>query len=133
MRYDIGVKVFGDWTLMKEIGQGSYGRVFAAQRENNGIRNESAIKVITIPRSESELQSVLSEGMDEASVTAYFQAFVQEIITEILTALDRGKIPSDTRAWVWKIARNVLALLGLAVCVLAISGGSFSPFIYQQF
>ena len=30
----------------------------------------------------------------------------QEIITEILTALDRGKIPSDTRAWVWKIARN---------------------------
>ena len=32
-----------------------------------------------------------------------------------------------------EIGRNVLAILGLAICVLAISGGSFSPFIYQQF
>ena len=28
---------------------------------------------------------------------------------------------------------NALALLGLAVCVLAMAGGSYSPFIYQQF
>ena len=38
----------------------------------------------------------------------------------------------ETRPW-WEIGKNVLALLGLIVCVLAISGGSFSPFIYQQF
>ena len=38
----------------------------------------------------------------------------------------------ETRPW-WEIGKNALALLGLIVCVLSISGGSFSPFIYQQF
>ena len=38
----------------------------------------------------------------------------------------------ETRPW-WEIGKNALALLGLIVCVLAISGESFSPFIYQQF
>ena len=28
---------------------------------------------------------------------------------------------------------NALALLGLVVCVLAMAGGAYSPFIYQQF
>lgn len=32
-----------------------------------------------------------------------------------------------------EIAENVLALLGLILCVLAMAGGGFSPFIYQQF
>ena len=83
MQYDIGVKVFDDWTLTRQLGHGSYGRVYAAQREELGIRTESAVKVITIPQSKAELQSVMSEGMDEASVTAYFKAFVQEIFREI--------------------------------------------------
>jgi len=30
----------------------------------------------------------------------------QEILCEILAALERGIVPSDARAWVWKIARN---------------------------
>jgi len=33
----------------------------------------------------------------------------------------------------WEIAKNAAALLGLLLCVLALSGGGFSPFIYQQF
>ncbi len=32
-----------------------------------------------------------------------------------------------------ELGKDVLALLGLGLCVLALSGGSFSPFIYQQF
>ena len=33
----------------------------------------------------------------------------------------------------WEIVRNILALLGLFAAILALSGGSFTPFIYQQF
>ena len=33
----------------------------------------------------------------------------------------------------WEIVWNVLALLGLLAAILALSGGSFTPFIYQQF
>ena len=32
-----------------------------------------------------------------------------------------------------ELAASVLALAGLCVCVLAMAGGSFAPFIYQQF
>ena len=32
-----------------------------------------------------------------------------------------------------EVLGNVLALLGLVVCVLAMAGGAYSPFIYQQF
>ena len=32
-----------------------------------------------------------------------------------------------------ELAGDALALAGLALCVLAMSGGGFSPFIYQQF
>ena len=33
----------------------------------------------------------------------------------------------------WEIVRDALALLGLFAAILALSGGSFTPFIYQQF
>ena len=33
----------------------------------------------------------------------------------------------------WEIVWDVLALLGLFAAILALSGGSFTPFIYQQF
>ena len=32
-----------------------------------------------------------------------------------------------------ELAADVLALAGLCVCVLAMAGGGFAPFIYQQF
>ena len=34
---------------------------------------------------------------------------------------------------VGEVAGSVLALAGLALCVFAMAGGAFSPFIYQQF
>ena len=33
----------------------------------------------------------------------------------------------------WEIVRDILALRGLFAAILALSGGSFTPFIYQQF
>ena len=48
-------------------------------------------------------------------------------------ALVRWMEAAPERAPYWEYGKNVLAVLGLIVCVLAISGGSFSPFIYQQF
>ena len=33
----------------------------------------------------------------------------------------------------WEIVWDALALLGLLAAILALSGGSFTPFIYQQF
>ena len=83
MLYAAGTKVFGDWEIKKEIGEGSYGKVFEIYKTDYGITTQSALKVIRIPRSPADIRSALSDGMNEASVTSYFQGFVEEIVQEI--------------------------------------------------
>ena len=46
---------------------------------------------------------------------------------------DSEHIAADFAGRGWEIVWNVLALLGLLAAILALSGGSFTPFIYQQF
>ena len=80
--YEVGDTVFGNWTLTRLIGEGSYGRVFEARREDFGRIYESAVKIITVPQNQSEVQSVMADGMDEESVTVYFRGFVEEMVDE---------------------------------------------------
>lgn len=52
------------------------------------------------------------------------------------TVLSLPVVPALTRRCPgrgWEIVWNILALLGLLAAILALSGGSFTPFIYQQF
>ena len=74
--------VWNGWTLDGSIGEGSYGKVYRIKRDEFGHVYESALKVITIPQSRSELKSVLDEGMDEQSAKAYFYSIVEQIIEE---------------------------------------------------
>lgn len=83
--YEIGSVVFGKWTLVEEIGRGSYGQVFAAERKANGIIEKSAIKIITIPQTQNEIVDMRSRGMNDESVTTYFKGFVDEIVKEFET------------------------------------------------
>ena len=32
MRYDIGMKVFGDWEIVAELGEGSFGKVYRLEK-----------------------------------------------------------------------------------------------------
>ena len=81
-RFSIGDTVLGNWKLTRHIGEGSYGRVYEARREDFGITYSTAVKIITVPKSEAELKAIYAEGMDEESVTAYFRSFVEEIVSE---------------------------------------------------
>ncbi|NLD10469.1 MAG: serine/threonine protein kinase [Clostridiales bacterium] len=81
-RYENGAIILGNWTLVRLIGEGSFGRVYEAIREDFGVKYSAAIKIITIPQNESEIKNARMEGMDEASVTSYFRSFVEEIVQE---------------------------------------------------
>ena len=85
MNYNIGDKVFNDWVITRLIGEGSYGRVMEIEKKEFGLNVKSALKVITIPQSQSEVKMVSNEGLDSKSVTSYFYGFVEEIIKEIAT------------------------------------------------
>ena len=77
-------QIWPDWEIVSNIGEGSFGKVYKAKRTELGTEFFSAIKIIRIPQSKSETDTVRSEiGLDEQSTTAYFRGFVDECVNEI--------------------------------------------------
>jgi len=74
--------VFGTWSISREIGEGSFGKVFELERNEFGYTYKAALKAITIPQSQAEIDSALDDGMDDDSVSSYFHGFVEELIEE---------------------------------------------------
>jgi serine/threonine-protein kinase len=85
MNKQVPVSVWSDWKIVEKIGEGSFGKVYKAKRTVNGQTSYSAIKVITIPDSQSELESIRAEAADDQAVRAYFQGLVDECIGEVST------------------------------------------------
>lgn len=85
MDKELPVSAWPEWKIVEKIGEGSFGKVYKAQRTERGKSFYSAIKIINIPGSQSELNSVRSETGDEQSTRKYFQNLVEECIQEIST------------------------------------------------
>lgn len=85
MDKQLPVSVWPEWKIIEKIGEGSFGKVYKAQRSEKDTTFYSAIKVITIPSSQSELSSVRSESGSDQSARAYFQGLVEECIQEVST------------------------------------------------
>ena len=94
MEYTIGTRVFNDWEITAEIGEGSYGKVYQLRKENFGIVANGALKVLRIPRSNSDVKDALSQGMDEQSVTGYFKGIVEEFMREVAVMSDMKSHPN---------------------------------------
>lgn len=73
---------WGVWKIDQLIGEGSFGKVYKIIREELGHTYEAALKVIEIPQSQSEVESVKNEGMDDLSVSLYFQSIVEDFVEE---------------------------------------------------
>ena len=81
-QYRIGSVVFGNWTIKRKIGEGSFGKVFEIQRQDFGEVYKAALKVITVPQSQSEVQSAMEEGMSRQQAEQYFYGVVEDIVRE---------------------------------------------------
>ena len=77
-------KQWPQWTIVEQLGEGSFGKVFKIEREDLSGKFYSALKVISVPRNETEYRHVLSEMSDEKSVTAYFRSVMEEIVNEFV-------------------------------------------------
>ena len=77
--YRPGAQVLGDWNIVSCLGEGSYGKVFEIERSEFGQTYRAALKVITVPQSGKELQSVLDEGMTPPQAKQYFYSVVEDI------------------------------------------------------
>lgn len=74
--------LFGAWKIVRQIGEGGFGKVFEIGREDFGTTYKAALKVITIPQSPDEIEDVRADGMDDASIESYYYGFVQELVGE---------------------------------------------------
>ena len=85
MDKDVPVSVWSEWKLVEKIGEGSFGKVYKAKRTERGRSFYSAIKIISIPGSKGELDSVRSEMNNEQSTREYFRNLVEDCVQEIYT------------------------------------------------
>lgn len=80
--YKKGKVVFGNWSVVRLIGEGSFGSVYELGREDFDITYKAAMKVISVPRNDAELRIVQDEGMDYEEARNYFYSVVKEIVNE---------------------------------------------------
>lgn len=74
--------IFGVWHITRLIGEGSFGKVFELERDDFGVHYKAALKAITIPASKSEVDELMAEMTDEASVRDYYSTFIRELVEE---------------------------------------------------
>ena len=70
------------WETVRLIGRGSFGAVYEIEREVFGHKEKAALKVITIPQSDSDIDDLLSDGYDEESITSRFEGYLHDIVRE---------------------------------------------------
>ncbi len=74
--------LFGDWYFSRLLGTGSFGKVYEIIRKDHGTVYKSALKIISMPQDDSDIKSLMSEGMDERSIADYYKDALKDVIRE---------------------------------------------------
>ena len=45
------------WKIVKRLGRGGYGSVYLAQRNSAGVMEDAAVKVISFPKNEEDIEA----------------------------------------------------------------------------
>ncbi len=83
-------QVWPEWTEDCVLGEGSFGKVYRAKRMEFGRTFYSAIKVLTVPKSQQEVKSIRAQGMNDNEIYDYFRGLVDNLLNEI-TLMDNLK------------------------------------------
>ncbi len=76
-------QIWPEWKAVKKVGEGSFGKVYKCVRSEYDIQTECAVKVISIPKNDSEINAIRAECSSEESVKAHFKEIVDEFANEI--------------------------------------------------
>ncbi len=77
------IQLWPDWKIVREIGSGSYGKVYEIHRQNGIYLERAALKVIRIPQNQADLEQLRMDGIQPEATEAYLERHVEEIRNEI--------------------------------------------------
>jgi len=99
---------FEDWETEELIGEGSYGKVYRAVKRDHDVEMYSAIKIITIPKSQSELTSLKAEGLSQEESRTYFETIVNGFVSEIkmMISLTSISAPNIVQIYDYKVTEK---------------------------
>ena len=83
MEIDIVRKVWPQWKIQRQLGEGAFGRVYEATYTKFDVEDHSAIKVIKVPASSGEVDNIRAEGRSESETRQYFRGIVNDFVKEI--------------------------------------------------
>ncbi len=77
-------KIWSDWKVVGSIGGngGSGGTVYQIIREHSGYTEEAALKVISVPKDNSEIEDLYNSGYDSASISTRYKNHLDDIEQE---------------------------------------------------
>lgn len=83
------------WTLVRKLGEGSYGGVYEIFRLlPNGKKEKAALKKLSIPRSEEEIQELQAQSFSQERITAYLKSQMRSLVNEYLFMQQLEACPS---------------------------------------
>ena len=118
-------KVWPEWKIVEEIGEGGFATVYKAVREDLAGTTTAAIKVTKIPRDRSEAEELRAEGLEENETYAYYRDVVRDFAAEIklmdsvkgytnIVGIDDYKVYQPEGEMVWYIFIRMELLTPLA-------------------
>ena len=75
-------ELYPGWKTVQKLGSGSFGTVYEIERELFGRVEKSALKHITIPQNDGEVEELYSNGYDDATITKHFETHLAKIVQE---------------------------------------------------
>ncbi len=77
------LKIWPGWKIVREIGAGSFGRVYEIHRQNGVHLEKAALKVIHIPSGPADLMQLRAEGVQSERTEEFLARQVDDIRNEI--------------------------------------------------
>ena len=73
------------WDTVRLIGRGGFGAVYEIQRKIFDETEKAALKVITIPQNDGDIEEMRSDGYDDETITATLHGHLKSIVGEYST------------------------------------------------